>query len=98
MEFLFSVNVYVFIPMVLFLYLKTIKNYAKWVYIGMGGGFFPWNLSWPKEQQNILLSKGNRNAKDATFNIHILLMLLTHIKQTMNKPMVPRLSNNIIVV
>ena len=98
MEFLFSVNVYVFIPMVLFLYLKIVKNYKKWEYRGMGGVFFPWNLSWPKEQQNTLLSKGNRHAKNVTFNIHILLMLVTHIKQTMNKPVVPRLSNNIIVV
>ena len=49
------------------------------------------------------LSKGirsrikNSKAKDITFNIHILLMLVTHIKQTMNKPMVPRRSNNIIL-
>ena len=41
MEFLFSVNVYVFIPMVLFLYLKIVKNYKKWEYRGMGGVFFP---------------------------------------------------------
>ena len=49
------------------------------------------------------LSKGNRNriknskAKDMTFNIHILLMLVTQIKQAMNKPMVPIRSKNIIV-
>ena len=40
MGFLFSVNVYVFIPMVLFLWLKIVKNCQKWVYIGMGEIFF----------------------------------------------------------
>ena len=34
--FLFSVNVYVFIPMVLFLSLKIATNCQKWVYMGMG--------------------------------------------------------------
>ena len=33
MEFLFSINVYVFIPMVLFLELKISKNCQKWVYM-----------------------------------------------------------------
>ena len=32
-----------------------------------------------------------------TFNVTILLMLVTHSKQIMNKPMVPRRSNNIAV-
>ena len=40
MGFLFSVNVYVFIPMVLFLQLKVVKDCQKWVYIGMGEIFF----------------------------------------------------------
>ena len=35
-RFLFSVNAYAFIPMVLFLWLKIAKNCQKWVYIGMG--------------------------------------------------------------
>ena len=49
------------------------------------------------------LFKGNRNriknskAKDMTFNIHILLMLVTQIKQAINKPMVPIRNNNIII-
>ena len=40
MGFFFSVNVYVFIFMVLFLRLKIVKNCQKWVYIGMGEIFF----------------------------------------------------------
>ena len=36
MRFLFSVNVYAFIPIVLFLWLKIAKNCQKWVYMGMG--------------------------------------------------------------
>ena len=49
------------------------------------------------------LSKGNRNriknskAKGMAFNIRILLMVVTYLKQNMNKTMVPRRSNNIIV-
>ena len=38
--FLFSVNVYVFIPMVLLLWSKIVKNCEKWVYMGMGEVFF----------------------------------------------------------
>ena len=44
MGFLFSVYVYVFIPMVLFLWLKFVKNCQKWVYMGMGEIFFVWDL------------------------------------------------------
>ena len=40
MGFLFSVNVYVFIPMVLCFWLKVFKNCQKWVYMGMGEIFF----------------------------------------------------------
>ena len=49
------------------------------------------------------LSKGNRNrianskANNMAFDILILLVLVVHSKQTMNKPIVPRRSNNIIV-
>ena len=38
--FLFSVNVYVFIPMVLLLWSKIVKNCEKWVYMGIGEVFF----------------------------------------------------------
>ena len=38
--FLFSVNVYVFIAMVLLLWSKIVKNCEKWVYMGMGEVFF----------------------------------------------------------
>ena len=34
-KFLYGVNVYVFIPMVLFLWLKIVKKYQKQVYIGI---------------------------------------------------------------
>ena len=44
MGFLFSVYVYVYIPMVLFLWLKIVKNCQKWVYMGMGEIFFVWDL------------------------------------------------------
>ena len=40
MGFLFCVNIYVFIRTVLFLWLKTVKNYEKLVYMGMGEVFF----------------------------------------------------------
>ena len=40
MGILLSVNVYVFIPMVLFLYLEIVKNCQKWVYMGIGEIFF----------------------------------------------------------
>ena len=40
MRFLFSVNVYAFIPIVLFLWLKIAKNCQKWVYMGMGKIFY----------------------------------------------------------
>ena len=56
MGFLFSVNVYVFIPMVLFLWLQIIKNCQKWVLMEMGEIFLLETLkSCPKEQQNTLL-------------------------------------------
>ena len=35
-KFLYGVNVYVFIPMVLFLWLKIAKHCQKLVYMGMG--------------------------------------------------------------
>ena len=34
--FLVSVNAYVFIPMVLFLWIKIVKNCQIWGYMGMG--------------------------------------------------------------
>ena len=40
MRFLFSVNTYVFIPTVPFLWLKIVKNCEKLVYMGMGEVFF----------------------------------------------------------
>ena len=39
MGFLLSVIVFVFIPVVLFLSLKIVKNCQKWVYIEMGDFF-----------------------------------------------------------
>ena len=62
MGFLFSVNAYAFIPMVPFLWLKIAKNYQKWVYMEMGEIFFVWDLkTWPKEQQNTLLTCSSNN-------------------------------------
>ena len=40
MGFLFCVHVYVFIPMVLFLWLKMVKNCQKWLYMGIVKRFF----------------------------------------------------------
>ena len=34
-KFLFSVNAYVYIPMVIFLWLKIAINFQKWVYRGI---------------------------------------------------------------
>ena len=39
-RFLFNVNVYAFIPIVLFLWLKIAKNCQKWVCMGMGKIFY----------------------------------------------------------
>ena len=39
MGFLCSVNVYAFIPMMLFFIIKNCEKLSKWVYIGMGGVF-----------------------------------------------------------
>ena len=49
------------------------------------------------------LFKGNRNrikkikANEITFNINSLLILVTHSKQTKNKPMVPRREDDILM-
>ena len=55
--FLYGANVYVFISMVLFLWLKIVKNCPKWVYMGMGEiSLFGIKRSCPKEQQSTLLT------------------------------------------
>ena len=54
--YLFSVNAYVYIPMMLFLWLKIFINLKKWVYTGMVKSFLLESLGGcPKALQNTLL-------------------------------------------